>query len=114
MSSRRYTLYCALCLACFALLSIIASLHKPLWRDEVFSLFAASGSLARAFEISRGDSWGAVFYPLLHFWIKVAGTNELLLRLFPLSFALLTIAALQWRAYPLQDDTSRWSLHWSS
>jgi hypothetical protein len=96
--STRYRLYCGALLALFALLSSMASLPKPLWRDEVFSLFAAQQPLQRIWEISAGDFSGPLFYPLLHHWIGWFGASAQAARALTLLISLLTVATLQWHA----------------
>jgi hypothetical protein len=94
----RYLRWSAILLVAFVAMWLLRALHKPLWRDDVVSVFAAHGSLARAFQIGRGDSSGLLFNPILHLWMKLVGRSALGLRILPLIFSLATVVALQRRA----------------
>jgi hypothetical protein len=65
---------------------------QSLWRDEVDAIRFAQRSLpeiaADFLEIGHN---GPLYYLLLHFWIRLAGTSEFAVRFFSLMFGTLTI-----------------------
>lgn len=66
-------------------------LIQPIWRDEAFCVLAAQKNLLEIFYISSLDFTPPLFLFLLHFWVKLFGNNELIIRLLPFSFHIGTV-----------------------
>lgn len=55
-------------------------LTQSLWRDEAFSVWIAEGSIGEIIQRTSGDFNPPLYYIVLHFWMKLFGTNEITLR----------------------------------
>lgn len=78
----------------FIVISVNVSNGKSIWRDEAFSLLLAQNSVIDIIRVTIQDFNPPIFYILLHFWIQIFGTSELMVRLLPLTFMLGTIVLM--------------------
>ena len=65
--------------------------HHDFWFDEVFSYFVARENLANLIFATAADTHPPFYYLILHFWLKIAGNSEVLLRLLSTIFGILLI-----------------------
>ena len=56
-------------------------LTQSVWRDEAFSVFIANNSFSEIIRLTSGDFNPPLYYFLLHFWLTLFGTDEIVLRL---------------------------------
>lgn len=70
-------------------------LVQSLWRDEAFSVIAATNSLG--FIFTKLGFEPPVYYTLLHFWMKIFGSSEIATRsLSFIGFLFATIIMIEW------------------
>lgn len=79
----------------FSFISILISANKSLWRDEAFSILISNKSLIQTIKNTSNDFSPPLFYLFLNPWHKIVGNNDILLRLLPLLFSLLTLIISQ-------------------
>ncbi|MFQ6000960.1 MAG: glycosyltransferase family 39 protein [Anaerolineae bacterium] len=68
--------------------------HESLWYDETVSVLLARKSLSALTAHTAGDIHPPLYYYLLHFWIRLAGSSEFSLAFLSLVFGLLLIPLL--------------------
>lgn len=61
-------------------------LTQSFWRDEAFSYFMAKKNVLQIIYLTAKDYNPPLYYLILHFWIKVFGSSEILLRSLSLIF----------------------------
>lgn len=59
---------------------VAACFRWPLFEDEAFSALAAGKSLVGILHLLRRDTNPPLYFFILHFWVKLAGTSEAALR----------------------------------
>jgi len=64
---------------------------QSLWRDEAFSYFLAKKNILEIIFLSAKDYNPPLYYILLHFWMKIFGSSEIVLRSLSLFFYWATI-----------------------
>ena len=83
---------CLLAVGIGVTISFIALIRGgSLWFDEIFSVEIAKKSLIDSWQYLKYENNPPLYYWFLHFYIKIFGTNELILRLFSFLPALLSI-----------------------
>jgi uncharacterized membrane protein len=65
--------------------------YQSIWYDEGVSIHLARKSLAALTAHTAGDIHPPLYYYLLHFWIKAAGSSEFAVAFFSLTFGLLLV-----------------------
>ena len=65
--------------------------YQSIWYDEGVSIHLAQKSLAALTAHTAGDIHPPLYYYLLHFWIKAAGSSEFAVAFFSLTFGLLLV-----------------------
>lgn len=73
--------------------------------DDMFSVYFTSMNLKEMFSFLKYEVHPPLFYLLLHFWIKIFGTNEIITRIPALIFSLACIPLLYYLGKQL---TNRW------
>ncbi|MFQ5886193.1 MAG: glycosyltransferase family 39 protein, partial [Anaerolineae bacterium] len=68
--------------------------YESLWYDETVSVLLARKSLPALTAHTAGDIHPPLYYYLLHFWIRLAGSSEFSLAFLSLAFGLLLIPLL--------------------
>lgn len=68
-------------------------LTQPFWRDEAFSYFMAKKSIIEIIFLTAKDFNPPLYYFILHFWMKVFGGSEIVLRSLSMIFFWGTIYA---------------------
>jgi mannosyltransferase len=66
-------------------------LIQSLWRDEAFSYFMAKPDIITIIKNTATDFNPPLYYLLLHFWIKIAGNSDSILRLLSFIFHLIGV-----------------------
>jgi len=69
---------------------------RGLWLDEAVSLDQAGRSLSGVIQTQVGGVHPPLFHILLHFWIGLFGTNEVVVRSYALMFGTAAIVAAYW------------------
>lgn len=59
---------------------------QNLWRDEAYSYLLAEKSIGKIIKLTVSDFSPPLYYVLLHFWMKVFGSSEVMLRSLSLLF----------------------------
>jgi len=67
---------------------------QDLWRDEAFSFFMASQHIGEILKTTAIDFSPPLYYILLHYWMQLFGTTEVVMRSLSLGFHLLTCYVL--------------------
>ena len=65
--------------------------YQSIWYDEGVSIHLAQKSLAALTAHTAGDIHPPLYYYLLHFWIRVAGSSEFAVAFFSLTFGLFLV-----------------------
>ena len=65
--------------------------YQSIWYDEGVSIHLAQKSLAALTAHTAGDIHPPLYYYLLHFWIKAAGSSEFAVAFFSLTFGFLLV-----------------------
>ncbi|MBI3486290.1 glycosyltransferase family 39 protein [Candidatus Daviesbacteria bacterium] len=79
----------------FAFFSRLLFLNQhSIWFDEAFSYFVAKQDLVNLIYASLADNHPPLYFLILHFWIKIFGNSELILRFLSVIFNLLSIIVL--------------------
>lgn len=82
-------------------------LVQSLWRDEAFSVLIAERPLSQI--IGTLNFEPPIYYILLHFWVKLFGTNEISARsLSLLGFVLATVVVIFWAEKIFQKHWLSW------
>jgi 4-amino-4-deoxy-L-arabinose transferase-like glycosyltransferase len=84
-------IYQIILILAFVISSIYFSAQKSLWRDEAFSILLSRQTFTQVISSTSQDFNPPVFYLLLHLWQAILGQNEIIMRLLPLTFSVLTI-----------------------
>lgn len=83
----------------FGILIRLINLTAPdLWRDEAFSIRAASFDFSRMLESVMSDTAPPLHIMILHYWMKIFGMSELSVRMPSLIFGILTLIAFYYLA----------------
>ncbi|MDH4136466.1 MAG: hypothetical protein OEW09_07110, partial [Anaerolineae bacterium] len=65
--------------------------YQSIWYDEGVSIHLAQKSLAALTAHTAGDIHPPLYYYLLHFWLKAAGSSEFAVAFLSLTFGLLLV-----------------------
>lgn len=66
-------------------------LHQSFWRDEAFSVLLSSKSLKEILFLTIKDTSPPLYYFLLHFWMKLFGDSEYVVRTMSIGFHILLV-----------------------
>src|SRR3990167_5414107 len=69
-------------------------LTQPIWRDEAFSILVAQTNPQEIIRATSADFTPPLFYLILHYWMLLFGTSEVVTRLLSLVFHIGTIATV--------------------
>lgn len=67
---------------------------QSLWRDEAFSVWIAQDSFGEIIKRTSGDFNPPLYYILLHYWMKLFGRSELMLRSLSLLFFIMFLVVI--------------------
>jgi len=70
---------------------MLSILHQSFWRDEAFSVLLSAKSLKEILLLTIKDTSPPLYYFLLHFWIKLFGDSEYIVRTLSLGFHILLV-----------------------
>ncbi len=93
ISGQHLVIFLLILLAGFAL-RLYRLGYQSLWYDETVSILLARKSLAALTAHTAGDIHPPLYYYLLHFWIRLAGSSEFSLAFLSLAFGVLLIPLL--------------------
>lgn len=74
-----------------ALILRLINLNQSLWLDEAVQAVVAQNSLAFTFEELKGDFHPPLFHLLMHFWVRIFGSSEIILRIPSVLFGVGTV-----------------------
>jgi len=66
-------------------------LTQPLWRDEAFSVLMSEPPLSQIIKLTTTDFNPPLYYFILHFWMKIFGEGEIVIRMLSFIFHLLLV-----------------------
>lgn len=70
---------------------MLSILHQSFWRDEAFSVLLSAKSLKDILLLTIKDTSPPLYYFLLHFWMKLFGDSEYIVRTLSLGFHILLV-----------------------
>ena len=86
-------------------------LFQPLWRDEAFSVLLSRHSPGEIIKLTAADFNPPLYYLLLHFYMRIFGSGEMVIRLLSLAghlLAVLVMFKLAKRFFFTQNKMALW------
>lgn len=72
----------------------LINLNQSLWLDEAVQAITAKESFSYIFQEIRGDFHPPLYYFLMHFWVRIFGSSEIVIRLPSVLFGVATVLVL--------------------
>ncbi len=93
MIPKRWLVLISILLLAFVL-RLFALNTRPLWYDEVFSVFIAEQDLPRIASGTAADTMAPLYCTLLHFWLPMVGETAFAMRMLSVAFSMLVVAVV--------------------